>query len=243
VAAFVIAFVDLSLAVPTILGGVPGDRDADDERLARERALVERAHAGDRAAIGELLSSHGPTLYRTVLLPRLGAEAAARDALSEVYQRVIERFTQFRWQNVGVYPWLRVVAMRVAIDHLRARKRLAIWEAEDVEREVDAVQSSTPVDDKLAAHRDRQAARARVEAALERIHERYARAIRLRVLEERPREEVAQLLGVTAATFDVVLHRAMAAMKKALVEPPRRAARDRDHPVDDDVPSSEAPDA
>lgn len=235
----------LSLVVPTILARVSRAADPDDERLERERLLVERAHAGDREAVGALLVSHGPALYRTVLLPRLGSEAAARDALSEVYARVVERIDQFRWQNVGFYPWLRVVAMRVAIDHLRARKRLVLWEAEDLEREADAAQNATPVDERLAQHRDRQAARARVEAALSRIHPRYARAIQLRVLEERPREEVAQLLDVTPATFDVVLHRAMNAMRKTLEAAAggladRRARKDA---ADDDVPSSEAPDA
>ena len=47
---------------------------------------------------------------------------------------------------------------------------------------------------------------------------RYADAIRLRVLEERSRDEAAQTLGVSVATFDVVLHRAMAALRKALSE-------------------------
>jgi RNA polymerase sigma factor (sigma-70 family) len=201
-----------------ILGAVSRPADPDAERLERERRLVERAHAGERAAIGELLSSHGPALYRTVLLPRLGSEAAARDALSEVYERVLSRIHQFSWQNVGFYPWLRVVALRVALDHLRARKRLVLWEAKDVEREVDAAQTSTPVDEKLAQHRDRQAARAKVEAALGKINPRYARAIRLRVLDEMPREDVARELGVTPTTFDVVLHRAMQAMRKILSE-------------------------
>lgn len=209
---------------------MPRPADPDEERLERERRLVERAQSGDRTSIGELLSTYGPALFRTVLLPRLGSEAAARDALSEVYQRVIERIHQFTWQNVGFYPWVRVVALRVALDQLRARKRLVIWEAQDVEREIDAAQTSTPVDEKLAQHRDRQAARAMVERALEKINPRYARAIRLRVLEEMPREDVARELGVTPATFDVVLHRAMQAMRKILgaAEP---------------VPSSEAPDA
>jgi RNA polymerase sigma-70 factor (ECF subfamily) len=191
----------------------PSDNDA---QLEHERRLVEQAHAGDRRAIGELLSAHGPALYRSVLLPRLGSEAAARDALSEVYARVVERFDRFAWQNVGVWPWLRTVALRVALDQLRARKRLVLWEAEDIAREVDACQTATPIDQKLSEHRDRQAARAKIENALDRIHPRYARAIRLRVLEERTRDEAAQELAVTASTFDVVLHRAMQALRKAL---------------------------
>ena len=53
---------------------------------------------------------------------------------------------------------------------------------------------------------------------LGRINPRYADVIRLRVLEERSREEAARTLGVSVATFDVVLHRAMAALRKALPE-------------------------
>lgn len=188
----------------------------DDGRadLEAERLLVVRAQSGDRTAAGELLKKYGPTLYRAVLLPRLGSEAAAKDALSETYAKVVERIGQFTWQNVGFYPWLRTVALRVALDHLRSRKRLVLWEASDVEREVDATQSHTPVDEHLLERRDREAAKAKLEAALSAINPRYATAIRLRILEEKPREEVATIMKVSPATFDVLLHRAVAALKK-----------------------------
>jgi len=48
------------------------------------------------------------------------------------------------------------------------------------------------------------------------LNPRYAQAIRLRVLEEQSREDAARALGVSVATFDVVLHRALAALKRAL---------------------------
>jgi len=67
----------------------------------------------------------------------------------------------------------------------------------------------------LAAH-DLEAARRKVQRALAAINPRYALAIRLRVLEERPREEAARELDVSVSTFDVVLHRAMSALKKVL---------------------------
>jgi RNA polymerase sigma-70 factor (ECF subfamily) len=102
----------------------------------------------------------------------------------------------------------------------------------------------TPVDQKLSEHRDRQAARARVEEALSRIHPRYARAIRLRVLEERSREDVAQELEVSLATFDVVLHRAMQSLRKVLGPPaePSEPAPRREAAVQDVPPSRKAPD-
>lgn len=193
------------------------ERVADGRDLEQERQLVARAQAGDRTATGELLERHGRTVYRTVLLPRLGSEAAARDALGETYAKVVERIGQFSWQNVGFYPWFRTVALRVALDHLRARKRLVLWEAQDVEREVDAASTETPLDERLLEERDRRAARAKVDEALGAIHPRYARAVRLRILEERSREEAAATMAVTPATFDVLLHRAVAALKKRIL--------------------------
>jgi RNA polymerase sigma-70 factor (ECF subfamily) len=186
------------------------------ESDAADRALVGKAQSGDRPALGELLSKHGPGLYRSVLLPRLGNEAAAKEALSETYAKVVANIGKFVWQNVGFYPWLRTVALRVALDQLRAKKRLVLFDEDDLAREVDAAQTATPVEQQLSDHRDREAARRKVEDVLARINPRYARAIRLRVLDEKPRDEVAKELGVTPATFDVLLHRAIAALKKGL---------------------------
>jgi RNA polymerase sigma-70 factor (ECF subfamily) len=200
-------------AVASSVAVVTAEVDLEAERLA-----CERAKAGDRAALGALLRRYGPTLYRAVLLPRLGSEAAAQDALAETYARVVERFAQFEWQGAGFYPWLRVVGMRIAIDQLRARKRESLFDPDDLEREIDRAERDPRelVDVELAERRDLADARARVEAALARLNARYAQAIRLRVLEERPRDEVARELGVTVSTFDVVLHRALGALRKAL---------------------------
>lgn len=190
--------------------------------LDAERALCERAHAGDRAALGQILRHHGPVLFRSVLLPRLGSDAAAQDALAETYARVVERFHQFTWQSTGVYPWLRVVAMRIALDALRARRRETLFEPDELEREIDASERDLgrTGDVELCEKRDLAEARSRVEGALARLNPRYAAAIRQRVLEERSREEVATALGVSVATFDVVLHRALASLKKALASGP-----------------------
>lgn len=188
---------------------------ADDPELEQERRLCERAGTGDREALGEILRRHGPRLYRSVLLPRLGSTGAAEDALSVTYMKVVERFEQFTWQNVGVYPWLRVVAMRVALDQLRKRKREVLFEERDLEREVDAAERDSRTALELEQH-DLRVAKMRVEELLERLNPRYALAIRLRILEEKSREEAARELEVSVGTFDVVLHRAMSALKKVL---------------------------
>ena len=115
------------------------------------------------------------------------------------------------WASIrGFAPW-RCVSRSTRSACAEAHR--VLWEAEDLQREVDASQTTTPLDQAVWERRDREAARARVDAALQRIHARYAQAIRLRVLEEKPREEVAAVLGVTPATFDVLLHRATAALQ------------------------------
>jgi RNA polymerase sigma factor (sigma-70 family) len=194
-------------------------RVAAPEELDSERRLCERAKTGDRTALGEILAEHGPRLYRSVLLPRLGNKPAAEEALSLTYLKVIERFHQFEWQNVGVYPWLRVVALRVALDQLRARKRELLFDGNDLEREIDQGERESR-DARAVEQHDLMICRARVESLLSRIHPRYADAIRLRVLEEKPRTEAAAALGVAVGTFDVVLHRAMVALRKVLSEEP-----------------------
>jgi RNA polymerase sigma-70 factor (ECF subfamily) len=185
------------------------------EELENERGLCERARGGDRVALGALLERHGPRLYRAVLLPRLGNVGLAEEALSLTYLRVVERIGQFEWQSVGIYPWLRVVALRIALDQVRARRREVLFETADLEREVDQAERETRDAAALEAH-DLGVARTRVLSLLGRLHPRYAQAIRLRVLEERPRTEAAAELGVSVGTFDVVLHRAMAALRKVL---------------------------
>jgi RNA polymerase sigma factor (sigma-70 family) len=199
---------------PPLGSGLP-----DSVELAAEQALCERARAGDRAALGQLLHSHGPRLFRAVLLPRLGSKAAAEEALSVTYLKVVERFDQFTWQSVGVYPWLRIVALRVALDQLRRRKRETVFQPEDLEREID--QSERDERDAVSSEaHDLAVAKQRVVELVGRLHPRYGRALTLRVLEERPREECASALEVSTATFDVVLHRAVAALKKELAREP-----------------------
>ncbi len=188
--------------------------------LAEERELCARAKSGDRHALGEILRNHGPRLYRAILLPKLGRKAAAEEALSITYSRIVERFAQFEWQNVGVYPWLRVIALHVAIDILRREKRERLFEPEDLERTVEAARRQSDVTAEELERQDLEYSRQRVTALLERLNTRYAMAIRMRVLEGHTREHCADVLAVTVGTFDVLLHRALAALKKELGRDP-----------------------
>ncbi|RYE84203.1 MAG: hypothetical protein EOO75_18410, partial [Myxococcales bacterium] len=140
----------------------------DAAALAQEQDEVARAQAGDRRALASILRRHGPALYRSVLLPRLGSAATAEDALSTTYAKVVEKIDRFTWQGSGIYPWLRVVAMRVALDMLRARRREIPFDTDALAREIDQAERAThePADAATLARQDAEQARSRVDEAL-----------------------------------------------------------------------------
>jgi len=201
--------------------------------LEAEKAWVDRAKIGDRGALRAILERYGPTLYRAVLLPKLGDEARAKDALSDTYTRVVVAIARYEWHPAGIYPWLRTIAFHVAIDQLRARKREMPFDIDDLTREADSQAELTGTDVTYIEAEESRLARAQIDAALQKLNPRYAEAIRLRVLQERPREEVAKTLGATPATFDVILHRAMTALRKVLSEAGRSTLRDASRGDDD----------
>jgi RNA polymerase sigma-70 factor (ECF subfamily) len=112
-----------------------------------------------------------------------------------------------------------MVALRIALDQLRARRREVLYQPEDLEREIDRAErevDGSRGDAATASREDAEDARARLDRALEKLNPRYKLAIVRRVIEEKTREDAARELNVTVATFDVVLHRAMTALRKEL---------------------------
>lgn len=184
---------------------------AEPDPLEEEERLVAQAKAGDMNALRPLLTRYAEPLYGAVILPRLRDRAAAEEVLRETFIAAVEKIATFRWESRGIYGWLRQIAANKAIDvHRRAQRAaraMARFGAEPREAEPAA-------DDALIAGEDRRRAGERVAQVMERLNPRYRDALRLRLLEERPREECARLLGVTVPTFDVLFFRAVRAFRK-----------------------------
>jgi RNA polymerase sigma factor (sigma-70 family) len=193
-------------------GEQPLPTDKED-LLGDEQRRCEAAQTGDRQALGELLTLHGPRLYRQVLLPRLGRASAAEEALAVTYLEVIKSFGNFRWQGIGVYPWLRLVALRVALRAIRKGAGETLCEPSDLARELEetAIESS-----RLSDNYDLAKTRGYVERALEQLSTQHAETLRLRFLEERTREELAELWRLTPNAVDQRVHRAKQALRAGL---------------------------
>ena len=198
------------------------DRTGSDEStersalLQREKRAVEKAQAGDLAALEPILGSHAEALFMGIL-GRVGDRAQAEDILKDTLVTALERISTYTFQQRSIYHWLRQIAWNKVIDFHRAQgRRKRLCQALRAELS-DTEEATAPL--LLSAAEERQIAQRRIESVLSGLHPRYATVIRLRLCEEKPRAACAAALGVSVETFDVLLLRAVRAFRKAYGEP------------------------
>lgn len=183
-----------------------------------ERALVDRLRQKDASALGPIVVRYGEDLYSRVILPCLGSPEDARDVLKESFLTAFDRIETFTWREGGLFPWLRRIAHNKAIDRHRAKSREKRFQAGYSEfLEVSAHESNTAEEDLIGAQ-EKARNQARMRESLSQLTQRYRRAIELRILEERPREECAQALEITVGNFDVLLFRALQSFRKIFLQ-------------------------
>ncbi|HVN76697.1 MAG TPA: RNA polymerase sigma factor [Thermoanaerobaculaceae bacterium] len=178
-----------------------------------DRELLERIQQGDGESFGVLYDRTRGWLLSLVIVPRVG-RADAEDVLSETYRVALAKIHSFRWRGIGLLHWLATIARRKALEHGRRRDRR--FEAlEDMPSLVEVPDGVPTAEAEMIREETVRRLRERVVATLAALHPRYADALRLRLLEGRSRLECAEALSVSAATFDVVLHRATRAFARA----------------------------
>jgi RNA polymerase sigma factor (sigma-70 family) len=183
------------------------------EKLEDERRLIEQAKRGDLDAMRPVFETYANPLYGRVILPRLGDASAAEDVLRDTFATAVQRLDGFRWTGAGIYPWLRQIAINKVCDvHRRTQRSRRLLEAFAAETDAAVAPEERP-DAQLIAAQEQRESRRRIERALANIPERYRKAIELRLIEERPREECARTLDVKVGTFDVLLYRAVRAFR------------------------------
>ncbi len=186
--------------------------EAELQPIEDERAVVEALLRGDRRAAGTLYAWYGDALFREVILPRLPHRDLAENVLCDTFRIVLERCETYRPESdKSIYFWIRRIAINRAIDVHRSYQRTRRLE-DALLSESDGEPFTEAGADAGLEDTDR---RAEVEAALAQLNPRYAEALRLRLIADLDREECAQRMGVTLGNFDVILHRASAAFRKA----------------------------
>jgi RNA polymerase sigma-70 factor (ECF subfamily) len=190
-----------------------------------ERALIIRAAAGDRDALEAVLERFGPSVeeklqvgsrWRRVLEPA--------DVMQVTYLEAFLRIPSFDAERAESFPaWLKRIAennLRDAIRALESQKHPP--EAQRIEAQLGGdsyvglfdLLSATGGTPSAAARNDE--ARELLDAALERLPDDYAKAVRLYDLEGRSIGEVATALGRSAGAVHMLRMRALDRLRELL---------------------------
>lgn len=201
--------------------------DEDPDQLNQERTWILEIRRGHLDAWGSIYDLYAKRLFRTILMPRLAQPAAAEDALAETFRVAIEKIQSFEDQGHGIYPWLCRIAHNKAMDMFRA-SHISGRKIHDLGRLLGPL--SEPVrgaDDLFALRSDETLFKERLQNAMDSINPRYRTALELRFLEENSRERCAEIMELKVGTLDVLVLRALRALKSAWAElsPPSSGAR------------------
>ena len=184
-------------------------RDALDHDPLDERHLVERARS-DVEAFAELYRLYVDRVHRFAYR-RAGSKEVAEDVTAATFERALAALPRFRWRAGGFAPWLFRIAANELTDHFRRQGRAR---GDRARRAVDRLQAPITIDDHdaidgaLEAHLIRD--------ALGDLNPRYQRALTLRYLADLDHADAARAMGVSPSLMAVIVHRATAALRKAM---------------------------
>jgi RNA polymerase sigma-70 factor (ECF subfamily) len=172
--------------------------------------LLDRARAGERAALDELLRQLRP-IIRALARRRLHSDNEASDLAHEVLLRMGCAFARFRGRSAAqVLAWARVIMTHVLIDQARA----APPPPEPLPPDLGAAVEGGPLSGLVRAEE-----MARLAEALERLPEHYRAVIEARLFEGVSCADLARRLGQTAVWVRVTCLRALRQLRKELGEP------------------------
>jgi RNA polymerase sigma-70 factor (ECF subfamily) len=133
----------------------------------------------------------------------------AEEITASTFERALRALPGFRWRDGGFQAWLYRIAANELASHYRKAQR---QHSERGQRAARQLHDDTPVTEPALDGGDG----SEVLRVLGQLNERYQRAISLRYLSGLTPEDAAHAMGLSKATFAVVLHRAMGALRKAI---------------------------
>jgi RNA polymerase sigma-70 factor (ECF subfamily) len=187
--------------------------------------LLARLRAGEEAAFEELVRTYSG---RLLALARriLSSSEDARDVVQETFLAAFQSLDRFRGDS-KLLTWLSRIAVNHALMRLRTRRRKPESPIEDLLPlflpDGHQVRPSARWDVSIDTDVERREVFGLVRSAIDELPENYRTVLLLRDIEELSTEEAARMLGITANTVKVRLHRARQALRSRL-EPHFRTA-------------------
>jgi RNA polymerase sigma-70 factor (ECF subfamily) len=176
-------------------------------RVINTTYLVE-AKPIDKQALVAIYEQHSSGIYRFAYR-QLGDPGLAEECVSETFSRFLQAVRQGRGPIDNVTGYLYRIAQNCIVDHYRHKPHLPL--PLDVDNHPD------PGGDPERAALQ-QLEEARVRAALQRLPDDQRRVVLLRILEGWSHEQVAKTLGKSIEATRALQYRALAALRRMLIE-------------------------
>ena len=174
-----------------------------------ERAVVERAQAGDRESLGTLYSFYFPRVYRYVA-GRVRSTQDAEDVTEEVFLRMVANLKRFEWRGPPFGAWVFRIARNEVISHARRQRRRG---------------APAPLPEAMPDDRQDHVAAYELQATIEVVREATAKlppaqrdVISLRFGAGLSVAETAEALGKTQNNVKVLQHKAIARLQGMVAE-------------------------
>jgi len=166
---------------------------------AEEARLIQRAQAGEAAALEALYDQYAPAIFRYFYF-RVRDPLLAEDLTGIVFLKMVEHLPRYIERGAPLGAWLFQIAHSQFIDHVRRSAR----------HPQDALSEATPADD---ADPETQVEfvfeNQQLWVALQTLTAEQQQVVQLRFWEGYSLEATAQLLGKTIGAVKALQHRAL----------------------------------
>ena len=184
-----------------------------------DQEVVQRARAGHDSAYRELLHRYQRPVF-SLIYRMVRDRAMAEDLAQETFVKVLNALDSYR-PEFKFSSWIFKIANNATIDYLRRRQieALSIHGHPDAttprNQEETAIQLADKAETPLQTVEARELG-SLIEQAIGKLRPEYQACIVLRHIEDRPYEEIAEILDLPLGTVKTYIHRARAELKEAL---------------------------
>ena len=181
---------------------------AGDDRVDVDLALVARFRAGERAAFDELVRRHQQALWR-MARRYVKNDADAADVVQQAFVRAFRGLDRFRAAST-VRTWLYRIAINLALNHVRDRAREQPAADDELAARAETTRATGP--QRIIDGEDQ----ARLRAAIAALPPKQRMVLELRVYDDLPFKEVADLADCTENAAKVNFHYAVRRLRELL---------------------------
>ncbi len=181
-----------------------------------EQDLSEALKKGDPAAFRELVETWKDMVYNTVL-GIVQHEADAEDVAQEVFVQVYQSIGSFRG-DAKLSTWLYRIAVTKALDFVKKRNRKKRWGLVSslFGEKQEAIADAAPDFHHPGVQMENKERAAVLFKALDQLPERQKAVFVLHKLEGLPAKEIGEVMDMSMATVEGLMHRAKANLRKLL---------------------------